>query len=100
MIEQAIDEIKIHTHLCHPNIVKLFGFFEEGSSIFLILEYMQGGTVFDYLNLIGKIPLKTTLKFLKDIITAITYIHEKNIAHRDIKPENILLTDVPTLNTG
>lgn len=50
MIDQFTQEIRLHSCLDHPNIVKFYGFFEEGDEIFLVLEYMNGGTLFDYLN--------------------------------------------------
>lgn len=75
MIEQVIDEIKIHRTLCHPNITKMFGYFSENDRIYLILEYIEGGTLFDYLNEVGSIPLKITLKLLRDVIRAVTYMH-------------------------
>ena len=49
MLEQFKREIRLHSALDHPNIVKFYGFFEEGENIYLILEYITGGTLFDYL---------------------------------------------------
>jgi serine/threonine protein kinase len=50
MIEQFKAEIRLHSSLDHPNIVKFYGFFEEGDFIYLILEYMNGGTLFEYIS--------------------------------------------------
>lgn len=50
MVNQFIEEVKLHSSLEHPNIVKFFGFFEETDAIYLILEYINGKTLFDYLN--------------------------------------------------
>lgn len=50
MIEQLKNEIKLHSQLVHPNIVRFFGMFEDGDDIYLIMEYMNGGTLFDFLN--------------------------------------------------
>lgn len=47
---------------------------------------MNGGTLFDYLNVVGTLKIKETVDFLRDIIVAIAYLHERSIAHRDIKP--------------
>lgn len=47
---------------------------------------MNGGTLFDYLNEVTSLPIKETVEYLRDIIEAIVYMHEKSIAHRDIKP--------------
>jgi serine/threonine protein kinase len=56
------------------------------------MEYLNGGTLFDYLNKVNCISLKETAEYLRDIIEALSYMHEKFIAHRDIKPENIVIS--------
>jgi serine/threonine protein kinase len=56
------------------------------------MEYMNGGTLFEYLNKIKKIPLKEAVQFLTDVIDAVNYMHQRSIVHRDIKPENIVLS--------
>ncbi len=49
MVKQLKDEIMIHSALDHPNIVRFFGYFEDGDDFYLVIEYMNGGTLFDYL---------------------------------------------------
>lgn len=56
------------------------------------MEYLNGGTLFDCLNEVSYLPVKTAVEYLKDIIEALTYMHDKSIAHRDIKPENIVIS--------
>ena len=91
MIQQFTHEIKLHSSLDHPNIVKFYGFYEKDKHINLVMEYMNGGTLFEYMNKIRKISLKEAVSFLVDIIDAVTYLHQRSIVHRDIKPENIVL---------
>lgn len=55
------------------------------------MEYVNGGTLFDYQNNIGILSVKEAAEFLKDIIEALGYLHSKSIAHRDIKPQNIVI---------
>lgn len=53
---------------------------------------MNGGTLFDLLNRVGILGIKEAVDFLRDIILAVGYLHERSIAHRDIKPENIVIS--------
>jgi len=66
--------------------------FEEKEDIYLVMEYMNGGTLFDYLNEVPCLPVRVAVEYLKDIIEALNYMHDKSIAHRDIKPENIVIS--------
>jgi serine/threonine protein kinase len=68
IIEQFIREIKLHNSMNHPNIVRFYGFFEEKDSLFMILEYMNGGTMFEYLNSVGSLKIKEVVVFLRDVI--------------------------------
>lgn len=53
---------------------------------------MNGGTLFEYMSRMKRMPLKEAVAILADIIDAVSYIHQRSIAHRDIKPENIVLS--------
>ena len=92
MVDRLIEEVQLHRSLNHPHIVKFYDYFEEKDHICLVLEYLNGGTLFDYLNEVQTIPLQKTVSILAEVIDALSYIHERNIIHRDIKPENIVLT--------
>lgn len=92
MLEQFAKEIRLHACLDHPNIVKFYGVFEDRDDIYLVMEYLNGGTLFDYLNEVSYLPVKTAVEYLQNIIEALAYMHEKSIAHRDIKPENIVIS--------
>jgi len=75
----------------HPNILKLYDVWETSSSLYLILEYVQGGELFDYLCSEGRRPTHEALDYFQQIICAVDYCHQFNIAHRDLKLENILV---------
>lgn len=92
MENQFIKEIKLHNMFDHPNIVKFYGVFEDRESFYIILEYMNGGTLFEHQNVVQCLPIKETVDYLREIIEALTHMHDRSIAHRDLKPENIVLT--------
>ena len=84
-------EIVVMKLIDHPNIMRLYDVWETSTELYLILEYVQGGELFDYLCQKGKLPIPEALNYFQQIISAIDYCHRFNIAHRDLKPENILL---------
>lgn len=66
--------------------MKFYGFFEHEDNIYLILEYISGGTLFDYMAEKDLLEPKEAAEYLKDTIEALSYMHDRSIAHRDIKP--------------
>ena len=89
-------EIEIMYKINHPNIVHLFGHFEDEKYCYFIMEYIPNGNLYSYLSNMKNNSINTfqVASFIKDIISAVYYLHNMNppIIHRDIKPENILLT--------
>ena len=77
--------------LDHPNIMKLYDVWETTTNLYLILEYIQGGELFDYLCNKGPRPIAEVLHYFQQLICAVDYCHRFNIAHRDLKLENILI---------
>ena len=88
-------EAKIQASLSHPNIVKLITFLEREDGLFLIMEYIEGKQLNDYINKVtGPMPEDKLIPLFKKILSAIEYAHthSKKLVHRDIKPSNILIT--------
>jgi serine/threonine-protein kinase HSL1 (negative regulator of Swe1 kinase) len=86
-------EIVVMKLIDHPNIMRLHDVWETSTDLYLVLEYVQGGELFDYMCTKGKLPVPEALHYFQQIIGAIDYCHRFNIAHRDLKPENILLDE-------
>ena len=84
-------EIVVMKLIDHPNIMRLYDVWETSTSLYLILEYVQGGELFDYLCAKGRRPVSEVLGYFQQIICAVNYCHRFNIAHRDLKLENILI---------
>ncbi|XP_075070464.1 serine/threonine-protein kinase DCLK3 [Mixophyes fleayi] len=89
------NEVRIIKLLSHPNIVKLLDDFETDNEIYLILEYIKGGDLFDAITESIKFTEHNAALMLTDLCEALEYIHNKNIVHRDIKPENLLVQQNP-----
>uniref|UniRef100_A0A3B5L7Y6 non-specific serine/threonine protein kinase n=1 Tax=Xiphophorus couchianus TaxID=32473 RepID=A0A3B5L7Y6_9TELE len=88
-------EIKILKELKHENIVALLDFQETASSVYLVMEYCNGGDLADYLHAKGTLSEDTIRVFLQQIAGAMKVLQTKGIIHRDLKPQNILLSYPP-----
>lgn len=92
-------EIDILGKLRHPNICQLRDTFQESENVVLVLEYVGGGDLLDYIIGHGGLSESEARRLAFQLCKAMKYIHAKQIAHRDLKPENILMTtdDPPNL---
>lgn len=84
------DEVTIMKSIDHPNCVKLFDMFETPKKVYMVLELLTGGELFDRIVQKGSYSEKETAVLMTTIITAIKYLHGINVVHRDLKPENLL----------
>ena len=86
-------EISIHIGINHPNIVKLYSSHEDESNIYMIMEYVPNGTLFNLIQKYRGLTELTVFKYFIQVVFAIAFLHKNGFAHRDIKPENILIGD-------
>ena len=88
-----IREIEIMYRVHHPNVVKLFGHFEDNNFCYFIMEYIPGGNIYSLVQRLRPVSLKGIASIMKDVISAVYFLHHMSpkIVHRDIKPENVLL---------
>ncbi|XP_033754930.1 serine/threonine-protein kinase Aurora-2-like [Pecten maximus] len=84
-------EIEIQSHLRHPNILRLFGYFHDKSRVYLILEYAPKGELYKELMKNKRFDENRTVTYINQLASALLYCHSKKVIHRDIKPENLLL---------
>ncbi|CAI6345622.1 unnamed protein product [Macrosiphum euphorbiae] len=87
-IRREIQNLKLFRH---PHIIKLYQVISTPTDIFMIMEYVSGGELFDYIVKHGKLKEFEARRFFQQIISGVDYCHRHMIVHRDLKPENLLL---------
>ncbi|CAK72710.1 unnamed protein product (macronuclear) [Paramecium tetraurelia] len=88
--QQIINEVNILKSLDHPNIIKIFDYFEENDHLYIVTELCTGGELFDKIIQSNYFSEKEAALAMKQILSALNYCHQSKIVHRDIKPENLL----------
>ena len=90
-------EVEVMYKIYHPNVVKLFGHFEDNNYCYLVMEYISKGNVYNLFPTDKKkrLSTKVCVSIIKDVICAVYFLHNMNppVIHRDIKPENVLLSE-------
>ena len=84
-------EVEILKKLVHPNIMQIFEFYEDKKNFYIITEFCEGGELFDKIVEKGSFSEAEAAGVMKQLLSAVNYIHSNSIVHRDLKPENILL---------
>jgi calcium-dependent protein kinase len=85
-----VNEVYSLKTLDHPNIIKIFEFYESDEEVHLIMEYCSGGELFEYLLNQKVLNERKTAKLFEQIVRAVFYCHKNAICHRDLKPENFI----------
>ena len=84
-------EVSALKTLDHPHVVKLFEVYQDKTCVFLVLEYLDGGELFDYITDRDHLSEADSTRIFKQMMSAIIYCHKNRICHRDLKPDNFML---------
>lgn len=88
--QRAQQEARIHLSMDHPHIVRLHRVYDEGSVMHLVMERLEGGELFDRLHERRRFSEEETSDVARQVLRAVTYMHEQGVVHRDLKLENIM----------
>lgn len=84
-------EVVIMKLIEHENVMTLYDVWENRGELYLVLEFVEGGELFDYVSRYGQLPEDEAVRLFRQIVAGLSYCHRFNICHRDLKPENILI---------
>jgi len=99
--QSSMNEVKVLSMLSHPNIVSYFDSFDEDGTLWIEMEYADGGTLTDYLaKQDNDLEEREILIMFSQMVSAIKYCHDHNILHRDLKTQNIFLTQEYKVKLG
>jgi WD40 repeat protein len=88
-----IEEAKLLAKLNHPGIVKVYDYFEENNTAYMIMELLKGKSLRELIEEKGKIEEDEAVDYIKKVCEALSVVHKNGYLHRDIKPDNIFITD-------
>ncbi|XP_039039130.1 CBL-interacting serine/threonine-protein kinase 24-like isoform X1 [Hibiscus syriacus] len=91
MVDQIKREISIMKIVKHPNIVRLHEVLASRTKIYIILEFVSGGELFDKIVHRVRLPENECRQYFQQLVNAVAHCHSKGVYHRDLKPENLLL---------
>ncbi|KGN65873.1 CBL-interacting serine/threonine-protein kinase 23 isoform X1 [Cucumis sativus] len=91
MISQIKREISTMKLIRHPNVIRMIEVMASKTKIYIVLEFVTGGELFDKIVSRGRMKEDETRKYFQQLINAVDYCHSRGVFHRDLKPENLLL---------
>jgi len=92
--ERIFNEITIMKTLDHPNIVRIYEYFQDQKYIFIVMELVQGKELFDKIVEAHHFNERMAANIMHQLLSAVNYLHKHSIVHRDLKPENIIFDGV------
>lgn len=90
-VKRFMNESETISMVDSPNIVKIYDVAISDSLKYIVMEYIDGITLKDYIDKVGALGWKEAVHYVRQILTGLSHAHEKGIIHRDIKPQNVML---------
>ncbi len=89
--EKFVKEAKTIAKLDHPNIIHIFDVFEENNTCYYVMEYIEGESLSDIVKRGGALAEADAVRYIREVASALGYIHDRKINHLDVKPGNIMV---------
>ena len=91
--KRFLNESRAVAMLAHKNIVDVYDVNFDSHPQYIVMEFIEGRTLKDYMTSVGQMPLKEAFAYCGQILSALRHAHERGVVHRDIKPQNIMLLE-------
>eukprot|EP01065_Artemidia_motanka_P041812 TRINITY_DN5474_c0_g1_i2.p1 TRINITY_DN5474_c0_g1~~TRINITY_DN5474_c0_g1_i2.p1 ORF type:complete len:569 (+),score=226.77 TRINITY_DN5474_c0_g1_i2:50-1708(+) len=98
-LKSLTEEIRIMQQLTHPRLIRLHDVYDHGSTMYLVMEKVEGGELFDEIVRLQRYAEDVAAEIMFNFLDGLGYMHQRGYVHRDIKPENILLLRKPQYPT-
>jgi polo-like kinase 4 len=92
LMEKVYSEIKVHRELRHPNIVQCLHCGHDNDHLYMVLELCNQGNLYTYLQRQGRLRETEALQIIHQLVSALSYMHARNVIHRDLKLSNVLIS--------
>ena len=89
-VRQFQREVEIHSRLRHPHIVRMYAYFHDAASCYLLLELAELGNLYAKI-MAGRLAEREAACIFRQLVSAVAHMHRRGVIHRDIKPENVFL---------
>ncbi|RPJ55995.1 MAG: serine/threonine protein kinase, partial [Acidobacteria bacterium] len=92
LADRFVREIKVQASLEHPNIASLHTALRVENQLVMLMEFVEGETLEERLKRGGPLPVPDAVRYISQVLAALSYAHQRGVIHRDIKPANMMLT--------
>ena len=97
IVNTVFDEINMLRQLDHPNVLKVYEYFQDDKNVYIIMEHLKGGNLFERLKTIARFGEREAAYIMKQVFQGLNYCFQKKLVHRDLKLENILFVQEDSL---
>ncbi len=89
-VDNFLNEIELLKLVDHPNIIRMYEWFEDRTNIYIVMDLCEGGELFDKISAVGHFTEQVAAGLFKDMMNSVNYCYGKKICHKDLKPENFM----------
>ena len=89
-LENFLTEVELLRLVDHPQIIRMYEWFEDKANIYIIMDLCEGGELFDKISSVGHFDEQVAAKLFKNMMNAVNYCCDRKICHKDLKPENFM----------